>query len=85
MERKAFAYRVTIYPFTQTDIICVKLSNDKRKKMEKTVYSDGSPITGINKIDVKSDSRFYWTHRKHVKEYLEYMCNTLDWQMEIIG
>lgn len=62
-------------------------------KLEVEIYKEafhiyrwrGSLITGINTIDVKSDSRFFWTHKKHVKEYLEYTCNTLDWQLEITG
>jgi hypothetical protein len=40
--------------------------------------------TGINTIETKSDSRFYWASKKHVKEYLEYMCKTLDWQLEFL-
>lgn len=45
----------------------------------------GFLITGINCIDVKSDSRFCWTKKNHAKDYLEYMCKTLDWQLEITG
>ena len=62
-------------------------------KLEAEIYKEafhvyrwrGFLVTGINTIDVKSDSRFFWTHKKHIKDYLEYMCNTLDWQLEIIG
>lgn len=45
----------------------------------------GFLITGINCIDVKSDLRFCWTKKNHVKDYLEYMCKTPDWQLEITG
>lgn len=62
-------------------------------KLEVEIYKEkfrdyrwtGFLVTGINQIDVKSDSRFYWTHRSHAKDYLEYICKTLDWQLEIIG
>jgi len=62
-------------------------------KLEVEIYKEkfhdyrwrGFLNTGINTIEVKSDARFCWTHRKHVKDYLDYMCKTLNWKMETIG
>jgi len=59
----------------------IQIYKDKKKK----IYQwRGHLMTGINVIEVSNDSRFYWSRKKYVEEYIEHICKLLEWQPEIV-